>query len=92
VNPAKSRAKQIYFNMDMWASRAHCGTIMCIGGTAEFLMKEEFGDEPEQLYRLFHPDTDIPWPDITPNQAAIALRNYLTHGEPRWDEALAAVE
>jgi hypothetical protein len=28
--------------------------------------------------------------DITPAQAAIALRNYLTHGEPRWAEALAA--
>ena len=28
--------------------------------------------------------------DITPEQAAIALRNYLTHGEPRWAEATAA--
>jgi hypothetical protein len=27
--------------------------------------------------------------EITPAQAAIALRNYLTHGEPRWAEALA---
>lgn len=25
----------------------------------------------------------------TPSQAAIALRNYLTHGEARWAEALA---
>ena len=25
----------------------------------------------------------------TPSQAAIALRNFLTHGEPRWAEALA---
>lgn len=24
-----------------------------------------------------------------PEQGAIALRNYLTHGEPRWAEALA---
>jgi hypothetical protein len=29
--------------------------------------------------------------EISPGQAAIALRNYLTHGEPRWDEATAAV-
>lgn len=28
--------------------------------------------------------------DITPAQAAIALRNFLTCGEPRWAEALAA--
>jgi len=26
--------------------------------------------------------------EITPAQAAVALRNYLTHGEPRWAEAL----
>ena len=28
--------------------------------------------------------------DITPAQAAVALRNYLTDGEPRWAEATAA--
>jgi hypothetical protein len=28
--------------------------------------------------------------DISPAQAAIALRNYLTRGEPRWAEAVAA--
>ncbi len=28
--------------------------------------------------------------EITPAQAAIALRNYLTCGEPRWTEAMAA--
>jgi hypothetical protein len=28
--------------------------------------------------------------EITPAQAAIALRNYLTHGEARWAEAMAA--
>jgi hypothetical protein len=27
--------------------------------------------------------------EITPAQAAVALRNYLTHGDPRWDEAMA---
>jgi hypothetical protein len=26
--------------------------------------------------------------EITPAQAAIALRNYLTHGEPRWADAM----
>jgi hypothetical protein len=28
--------------------------------------------------------------EITPAQAAVALRNYLTEGEPRWAEATAA--
>jgi len=28
--------------------------------------------------------------DITTAQAAVALRSYLTHGEPRWAEAMAA--
>ena len=28
--------------------------------------------------------------EITPAQAAIALRNLLTYGEPRWTEAMAA--
>jgi hypothetical protein len=27
--------------------------------------------------------------EIAPGQAAVALRNYLTHGEPRWAEAMA---
>ena len=27
--------------------------------------------------------------EISPAQAAVALRNYLTHGEPRWAEAMA---
>ena len=26
--------------------------------------------------------------EITPTQAALALRNYLTYGEPRWAEAM----
>ena len=29
--------------------------------------------------------------EITPAQAALALRNYLTHGEPRWAEAMTAI-
>jgi hypothetical protein len=29
--------------------------------------------------------------EITPAQAAIALRNYLTHGQAHWAEAMAAV-
>lgn len=44
------------------------------------------------LDELFFPDfynNDIDCGSVTSDQAAIALRNFLTHGEPRWREALA---
>ena len=49
-------------------------------------------DLPRQLLQLFGyggRPTD-PVYAATPSQAAIALRSYLTHGEARWAEALAA--
>ncbi len=45
------------------------------------------------LDRLFFPKArygDGGAYDATPEQGAFALRNYLTHGEPRWAEALAS--
>lgn len=48
-------------------------------------------DMPRPLRDLFGYDgraTD-PVYTATPSQAAIALRNFLTQGEPRWAEALA---
>jgi len=41
------------------------------------------------LSQLFWPmHAGAPFLDITPGQAAAALRNYLTTGEPNWKEAL----
>lgn len=80
------------FNMSRW-----CGTICCIIGHARNLDARAFSgpilDRDVALRQLFGAGTvgrrKIGLSDIAPTQAAIALRNYLTHGEARWDEALA---
>ena len=82
------------FNMIHWNSRHDCGTVACIGGTAEMIGdvsfdKDMYGNPP--LYRLFMP-TSLPecsWNDITPAQAATALRSYLTTGDAKWHEAVS---
>ena len=86
------------FNMDNVYTRADCGTAACIAGTCDLLFKTRFAPTgnlrsnlSEPLMNLFCPN-DVNWncwPSITVEQAAIALRNYLTYGEPRWAEALA---
>lgn len=88
------------FNMTGFAETTHCGTACCIAGTCDLVSGTKFanrfwGDEPgglpRELGQLFCPDelTAEQMGEIQPSQAAIALRNYLTHGEPRWLEALA---
>lgn len=45
---------------------------------------------PDALNELFHAaNVDVDLEDITPDQAAQAIRNYLSVGEPRWEEVLA---
>jgi hypothetical protein len=78
-----------------------CGTPACICGWARHISKGEAfpgigaaypAKRTEQLSHLFAmtSDVNVGAYSATCAQAAIALRNYLTHGEPRWDEALAA--
>jgi hypothetical protein len=79
------------FNMSMWEADDApytCGTIACIGGTAELLGKVEFdgwnchpGLEP-----LFSPKTDLvgDWDEITVERAAQAFRGFLTTGTADW--------
>lgn len=88
------------FNMAQW----ECGTAHCIGGWAgrvdpsikSDLITKTSADGKDGLSKLFYPSpwTECRWSgglgDITDQHAAIALRNYLTHGEPRWAEALTA--
>lgn len=86
------------FNMVGFAEHTKCGTAACIAGTSDLMFGTDFALKfwapralPESLYQLFAPD-DLSAPqmaEIRPEQAAVALRNYLTHGEPRWGEALA---
>lgn len=71
------------FNMFNW----DCDSVCCIGGWAEHMMSSEFSMVEGALFRLFFPEGDRK--SMTPDQAAQALRNYLTQGEPRWTEVLA---
>lgn len=85
-----------HFNMNWWSVPSECGTVCCIGGTAEMIGNVRFDpdERPRALSRLFFPNRDLtkklaPYDSITPSQAAIALRSYLTTGDARWDLALA---
>lgn len=100
-----------HFNMNVWQVTATCGSVCCIGGTAELLIGkpifhggdgswEEGQMEPEvydmastakakELDKLFFPPQCIQYEEITDQQAAKALRNYLTSGTPRWAQAMA---
>lgn len=78
------------FDMD-WPDG--CGAPCCILGHARRLgafRDEWLGGMPAAHCALFAPVTRVRYSTITPDQAAIALRNFLTHGEPRWQEALAS--
>jgi hypothetical protein len=80
------------FNMNWWANEHGCGTVCCIGGTAELVggTKFENHDRPKALDTLFYPgQLGTDWGHITPAQAATALRSYLTTGDARWDLAVA---
>lgn len=57
---------------------AHCGPI---------ILHRRVSKSLSELFRLT--EARDSGADITPAQAAVALRNYLTHGEPRWAEAMA---
>jgi hypothetical protein len=73
------------FNMGQW----ECGTVGCIGGTAEIVGHVNFWGYGSHaaLYNLFfprHPEYD----EITLEQATQALRNYLTTGSAQWESIL----
>lgn len=84
-----------HFNMDNWLLQHKCGTVGCIGGTAELvgnLKRDELelvANRNERLRGLFYPDISGDWNAITPSQAASALRSYLTTGDARWDLTVA---
>lgn len=78
-----------HFNMAGWHRSVDCGTACCIGGTAELVGSVVFDiiGRPAALKKLFYPDGRMD--TITPDQAATALRSYLTTGDARWDLALS---
>jgi hypothetical protein len=85
------------FNLASWASRFECGTVACIGGTAELIGKLKpyaISDkcgwyDMSDLDELCYPKGDIEYEKVTVEQAAKALRSYLTTGKANWAEALA---
>lgn len=91
------RKRQNGFNMSFDGLETPCGTVACIGGWVAVIL----GDKATWGY-VAGPAIDTPrrrlyWPlggddvmkTITTSQAAMALRNYLTTGEPRWEEVLS---
>jgi hypothetical protein len=94
----RGEIKRHKFDMTRF-SQDDCSTACCLAGWARIISPNTFarfgaGGDNSGLGRLFYPARDncSAGYDSSPAQAAIALRNYLTHGEPRWAEALAAVE
>lgn len=77
------------FNMAYWHSAHSCGTAGCIGGTAEKVGGVSFEEVPDNLHALFYPSVVGRFYNIRPNEAATALRSYLTTGDPKWAEAVA---
>lgn len=90
--------------LDMWSlAEPRCGTPACIAGWARYSQPGVFNrwtdgkqrEWPQGLQNLFwmvgDDQTCAAITGKTPSieQAAIAIRNYLTHGDPRWAEALA---
>lgn len=96
VSPDDAKIFTSHFNMDKWNVIADCGSVCCIGGTAEMVGQlqpyslHEAAGENQALRLLFYPDGgDSDWKTIIPAQAATALRSYLTTGDSRWDLAVA---
>lgn len=83
------------FNMASWSLPHTCGTVCCIGGTAEMVgglpvySLDTASEQNEKLDALFYPKNISHYQNITPDQAATALRSYLTTGDARWDLAVA---
>lgn len=91
-NPLSPRSFCGLFNMSHWAENTECGTVACIGGTAELIGGFTFSSifDNHALDTLFYPPRSLRYEIITPAQAAAALRNYLTHGAADWPSAVAA--
>ena len=79
------------FNMGIWYDHYPCGTVCCIGGTAEMLgsvgyPKTKIPFELRSLFGLVD-DEFVFMHDITERQAGVALRGYLTTGKTDWATA-----
>jgi len=93
-----SRSSPSKFNMVSFYRAEECGTVSCICGWAEHV-----GGLPRRSLssmRIWNPQLGLLFEppvlnfgaqgilDIQPDQAAVALRNYLTTGHAMWQEIL----
>jgi hypothetical protein len=80
------------FNMACGASAHPCGTVACIGGTAEMVAGVKIGTmddtQTAELEELLFPSNLGNYARITPAQATRALRSYLTNGSANWAAAM----
>lgn len=89
------------FSMKRWGGS--CGSVCCIGGTAEVLGETKYPQahrwwetrhqNPDSLIDLFFPNRQSGgetggWTAST-SQAAVALRGYLETGTTNWDHAMS---
>ncbi len=84
------------FNMGTVGSKTSCGTVACIGGWVAFLNGKSLYEAVQYVYRahgrlknLFYPPERFDYDDITTEQAAMAIRNFLTTGAPRWTDVMS---
>lgn len=80
------------FNMNHWWTRLNCGSVCCLGGSAEMLSGAKFegaalSDATKALFAIGN-YSNAPSRKATEKQAGVALRNYLETGHPNWDAAL----
>lgn len=91
---AEKEEGQYPFNMATWREHMDCGSVCCIGGTAELVeglkpwslsttSKSLLHKGSPDLYRLFYEYGG----GVTPKIAAKALRGYLTTGKTDWRKA-----
>ncbi len=80
------------FNMGDWGTPSPCGSICCIGGTAELIG----GLEENELFKASHSNRGLDTlffscsgMSANTSQAARALRSYLTTGDAKWTEAVS---
>lgn len=95
----KHSIPELGFNMRYWRETkkadkygTRCGTVACIGGWAETVLKtddiiEAFGMEDAQYFELCLPGTFTSRGTITPTQAVRVLRHLAETGIVDWSKA-----
>lgn len=83
------------FNMNVCYNTRSCGTVACIGGWMNAVMRTPKEDRGSLTYTfsaplhpVFFPDYDGDWDKITPKRAASAIDNFLKTGDPNWNRVM----